>query len=186
MVEEICRSVDLSEEGGKVNLEVVCNHSLSWTSHFLFWHHVLDYIVSSDNMHGILSKQFIDNGGGGVDVWRNHDSFGSILSLFKFDHIWACSYSLNFKGSLHCSVKLTYLLWWKLKQLWEAWQNSASWWCFRTADKQIIIIFCPSSIYWLFEIIQRISVNNFGLANLWTISLIFTVGMMYARSGWTQ
>lgn len=36
-------------------------------------------------MHGVLSKQFIDNGGGGVV--KNHNSFGSILSLFKFDHI---------------------------------------------------------------------------------------------------
>lgn len=85
LIEEIHRSVDLSEEEENVNptLSSVKSQSLSCSSHFL-WYHIFNYIVSSDCKHGVLGKQFTDNGGWGV---KNHDSFGSILSLFKFDHI---------------------------------------------------------------------------------------------------
>lgn len=71
--------------------------------------HILNYIVNSDRICGVLGKQFIDNRCG----VKKYDSSGSILSSFKFDHIQTCCCSLRFKGSLLCSVKSTYL-WWKL------------------------------------------------------------------------
>lgn len=58
MVEKICRPVDLSEKEEKVNStfsSYVQSQSVL-NKPFASWYHAFDYIVSSDNMYGVLGK----------------------------------------------------------------------------------------------------------------------------------
>lgn len=115
MVEEIFRSVDLPEEEEKVNptfSSYVQSQSVL-NKPFASWYRAFDYIVSSDNMHGVLGKQFIGNGER-KKIMTALKTFCLYLNLAIF---WACGYSLNFKGSLQCSVKFTPLLRWRFKPL---------------------------------------------------------------------